>query len=50
MELYYDQVLKPITKPSEREAALHTTGFLKELTAVIANNLGDYYDTVREQS
>jgi hypothetical protein len=47
---FYTQVLEPITDAKEKQEILQAMQFLKPLTSLVLNNLGDYHDTVRDES
>ena len=43
-------MLQPIADMKERESILMTTSFMTSITDMILGNLGDYFDTVKEES
>ena len=43
-------MLEPVSDLKQREALLMQTKFLAKMTDVILLNLGDYFDTVREEA
>jgi hypothetical protein len=49
-EIFYDQVLKPITDLNEREKVLRSTKFMVHLTEFISVSLTDFHDSVRDEA
>lgn len=50
LDLLYKQVFAPMKDYKEKEALLMNTKFMTKITDTILVSMGDYHDTVREES